>query len=156
MKPWFIWWFLFLKIEYSTEHGIGRWKTSGFLLAWRDCHNVWSEWNCGFWLTVADRNRQDEHNGWFNFSITLKIESSTEHDVGRRQNERDSIRLGDYHNVWSDLNCGYWLIAAYRTRKYELNGWSDVFLTLTIEYRTENDVRRRQNKRVSISLGGLP
>ena len=64
--------------------------------------------------------------------------------------------LGDYQNVWSDLNCGHQLVAAHRTCQDEHNGSSDMFLTLKIEYNTEHSIGRRQDKRVSISLGGLP
>ena len=69
-------------------------KAIGFLLAWWVCHNVCSAQNWGYQLIAADRTYQDEHNGWYDFCINLKIEYSTEHGVGRRQNERASIRLG--------------------------------------------------------------
>ena len=62
----------------------GGYKTSGFILAWGDCHNDRSDRNCGYRLIAADRTRKDEHNGWLNLCFTLNIASSTDHSVGRR------------------------------------------------------------------------
>ena len=92
---WLIWCILSLKIEYSTEYGVWSWKTSGFLLAWGDCHIVWSNWNCGYWLIAADRTCWDEHNGmaWRGDKTSGFI-----------------LALEDCRNVWSDRNCGYQLM----------------------------------------------
>ena len=65
------------------------------------------------------------------------------------------LAWGDCHNVCSDQNCDYQLIAADRKCQDEPNGWSDLFLTLKVEYRTAHGVGRRQNKRVSTSLGSI-
>ena len=43
-----------------------------------------------------------------------------------------SLSCGDFHNVCFDQNCGYWLIAADRTRQDDHMCLSDFFLTLNI------------------------
>ena len=93
-----VWSDAFSPWKLNTSQSMAWWgeKTSVFLLAWGDSHNVWSHWNCGYQLTVSNRTRQDEHNDRFNFSITLKLKSSTDHDVGRIQNKSYSISFGGF------------------------------------------------------------
>ena len=105
----------------------GEVKNEQVSISFGDYHNVWSEWNCGYRLILAYRMHQDEHNGRFNFCMTLKIEYSTEHGVGRKKSSRFLLASGDWHNVWSNLNCNYYLIAADRTRRDDHNGLSHCF-----------------------------
>ena len=142
------------KLKSAQSMAWGGDKTSGFLLALGDCHNFWSDWNCGYWLIAADRTRHDEHNGWLDLWITLKNEYRKKMAWGGDKTIGFLLYLGDYQNIWSDLNYGYQLIAADRTRQDEQNGWSDTFLNLKIEYSPEHSMGRRQKKPISISLGG--
>ena len=63
---------------------------------------------------------------------------------GGYKTSRILLALGDFHNNSSDRNCGYWLNTSHSTCQYEHNGWSDVFLTLKIEYSTEHGMDGRQ------------
>ena len=134
----------------------GEYKRSGFILAWGDCHKVWSDLNCGYCWIAADRTCWDEQNCWSDLCLTLKIEYSTELGVGRRQNKRFLLVWGYCINIWSDRNCGYRLISADRPCRDQHNGWSNLCPTLKIEYSTWHGMGRRQNELLYISLGGLP
>ena len=125
-------------------------KTSGFLLAWGDCHSVWSNLNCAHWLVKGDRTRRDDHNYWSDDLLTFEI--WIQHIAWRGY----LLAWGDCHNVWSNQNFGDRLIAAYRSRWYEHNGWSVLCHTVKTEYSPELGVGRSQNERVSISFGGFP
>ena len=127
-------WAIPWKLNTTQSIAWGGDKTSGLLLSWEDCHDVWSYWNCnnvwsnwngGYRFIAEDRTHQDEHNSRFKFYFTLRIESCKKHDVWRRQNGGFLLDWGDSHNVWYNRNCGYWLIAADRTRQDEGNGWSN-------------------------------
>ena len=60
-----------LKLTTSYSMATRRDKTIGFLVAWGDCHNVWSDRNCSYQVMVTEKTRWDEHNGCSDFFLTL-------------------------------------------------------------------------------------